>query len=79
VVSFTPLLHYPGKAPPPSIHLIGDSVGPRAGLNDMEEWKFFTLPELELGPLGRPTRNQSLYRLITEKSMGDYYVGYKRV
>jgi hypothetical protein len=27
------------------------------------EEKFFTLPELELRPLGTPARNQSLYRL----------------
>jgi hypothetical protein len=26
-------------------------VDPRAGLDDMEKWKFFTLPGLELPPL----------------------------
>jgi hypothetical protein len=36
-------------------------VGPRAGLYDME--KFLTLPGLELRPLRRPARSQSLYRL----------------
>jgi hypothetical protein len=25
-------------------------VGPRAGLDDMEKWKFLTLPGLELNP-----------------------------
>jgi hypothetical protein len=38
-------------------------VGPRAGLYDMEKRKFLTLPGLELRPLGRPARSQSLYRL----------------
>jgi hypothetical protein len=38
-------------------------VGPRAGLDDVEKRKFLTLPGLELRPLGRPARNQSLYRL----------------
>jgi hypothetical protein len=38
-------------------------VTPGAGLDDVEKRKFFTLPGLELRPLGRPARNQSLYRL----------------
>jgi hypothetical protein len=38
-------------------------VDPRAGLDDVEERKFLTLPGLELLPLGRPARSQSLYRL----------------
>jgi hypothetical protein len=38
-------------------------VDPRAGLDDLEKRKFFTLPELELRPLSRPVRSQSLYRL----------------
>jgi hypothetical protein len=33
------------------------------GLDDVEMWKFLTLPGLELRPLGRPARSQSLYRL----------------
>jgi hypothetical protein len=37
-------------------------VGPKAGLEDVERRKFFTLQGLELRPLGRPTRSQSLYR-----------------
>jgi hypothetical protein len=44
-------------------HWIGGWVGPRAGLDDIENWKFFSPPELELGPLGRPACSQSLYRL----------------
>jgi hypothetical protein len=28
-------------------------MGPRAGLDEMEKWKFLTLPELELRPLAR--------------------------
>jgi hypothetical protein len=42
---------------------IGGWVGPRAGLNDMENRKFLTLQRLEHRPLGRPVRNQSLCRL----------------
>jgi hypothetical protein len=38
-------------------------VAPRAGLKDVEKRKFIILPELELRPLGRPARSQSLYRL----------------
>jgi hypothetical protein len=38
-------------------------VYPRAGLDDVEERKFSTLPGLELRPLGRPARSLSLYRL----------------
>jgi hypothetical protein len=38
-------------------------VGPRAGLDDVEKRKFLTLPGLELQPLGRQARSQSLYRL----------------
>jgi hypothetical protein len=38
-------------------------VGPRAGLDDVEKRKFLVLPELELQPLGRPARSQSLSRL----------------
>jgi hypothetical protein len=46
-----------------STHLIGVWVDPRAGLDDVEKRKFFTLPGLELRPLGRPACSQSLYRL----------------
>jgi hypothetical protein len=45
------------------IHWIGGWVDPRAGLDDAENRKFFTLPGLELPTLGRPARSQSLYRL----------------
>jgi hypothetical protein len=38
-------------------------VGPRAGPDDVEKRKFLTMPGLELRPLGRPARSQSLYRL----------------
>jgi hypothetical protein len=38
-------------------------MDPRAGLEDMEKRKFLNLPGLELRPLGRPARSQSLYRL----------------
>jgi hypothetical protein len=35
---------------------------PSAGLDDMQKRKFVTLPGLQLRPLGRPVRSQSLYR-----------------
>jgi hypothetical protein len=38
-------------------------VDPSAGLDVVEKRKFLTLPGLELRPLGRPGRSQSLYRL----------------
>jgi hypothetical protein len=38
-------------------------VGPRAGLNDVEKRNFLSPPGLELRPLGRSARSQSLYRL----------------
>jgi hypothetical protein len=38
-------------------------VDPRVGLEDVEKRKFLILPGLELRPLGRPARSQSLYRL----------------
>jgi hypothetical protein len=47
----------------PSTHWIEGWVAPRAGLDDVEERKFFTLPGFELRPLGRPVRKKSLYRL----------------
>jgi hypothetical protein len=51
------------KEPAPGTHWIGGWVDPSAGLDDMEKWKFFTLPGLELRPLGRSARSQTLYRL----------------
>jgi hypothetical protein len=47
VVSFTPLPLYPRERAP-GTHFIGGWVHPRASLDDMEKWKFFTLPGLEL-------------------------------
>jgi hypothetical protein len=54
-------LSWPRRAP--SIHRIGGWVGPRAGLDGMEKWKFLTLPGLELRPLDHAARIQSLCRL----------------
>jgi hypothetical protein len=42
-------------------------VNPRAGLGDVGKRKFLTLKGLELRPLGRPARSQSLYRLRYKK------------
>jgi hypothetical protein len=54
-------LYYGERAPGP--HWIGGWEGPRAGLDDIENRKFLTLPGLELRPLDRPARSQSLYRV----------------
>jgi hypothetical protein len=60
-------LQAPAALPPteraPGTHWIGGGVGPKAGLDDMEERKFLPILGLELRPLGRPARSQSLYRL----------------
>jgi hypothetical protein len=47
----------------PVTYRTGGWVDPRAVLDETEERKFLTLPGVELRPLGRPTRSQSLYRL----------------
>jgi hypothetical protein len=52
----------------PGIHWIGGWVGHRVGLDDVEKRTFLTLPGLELRPLGRPARSQSLYRLGYRKT-----------
>jgi hypothetical protein len=55
-------------------------VGPRAGLDDVEKRKFLYLPGLELRPLGRPLRSQSLYRLhypVSITSVSVYYTTYR--
>jgi hypothetical protein len=53
----------------PGTNWIGGWVDPRAGLDDVEKWKFLTVLGLELRPLGRPARSHSLYRL---RSPGSY-------
>jgi hypothetical protein len=47
----------------PGTHCIGSWVGPRTCLDSVEKRKFLTLSVLELRPLGRLARSQSLYRL----------------
>jgi hypothetical protein len=47
----------------PGTHWIGGWVDPRAGLDNMEKWKFLPPPGLELRPLGRAARSQPRYRL----------------
>jgi hypothetical protein len=48
-------------------------VGPRTGLDDVEKRKFLTLPGLELRPLRRLDRSQSLYRLNYPDSSSQKY------
>jgi hypothetical protein len=52
---------------------IGGGVSSTAGLDDVEKIKFLTLPGLELQPLCRPTRNQSLYQLRYSGSQKNKY------
>jgi hypothetical protein len=47
----------------PGTNSIGGGANSRTGLDDMEKWKFLTLPGLELRPLSPPACSQSLYRL----------------
>jgi hypothetical protein len=47
----------------PGTHWIGGWVDERAALDEVKKRKFLTLPGLELQPIGRPSRGQSLYRL----------------
>jgi hypothetical protein len=62
VVSFTAGPFYLlGKNP--DTHWTGGLVGPRASLDEVEKRKLLTVPGLELRPLDRPARSQSLYRL----------------
>jgi hypothetical protein len=49
----------------PGTLCIGGWVNPRAGLDGLKKRKFLTLPGLELQPLCRPARSQSLSRLPT--------------
>jgi hypothetical protein len=57
----------PGRFTPgeraPGTHWIGGWVHLSAGVDDLEKRKFLTLPGLELRPISRPSRSQSLYWL----------------
>jgi hypothetical protein len=53
---------------------IGGWVDPRVGLEYVEKRKFLTLPGLELRPLGRPARSQSLYRVRYLESYFEMYI-----
>jgi hypothetical protein len=64
-------LHAPTALPPRKESPEG-WVGPRAGLDDVEERKFLILPGLELRPLARPTRSQSLYRLRYQARLSEF-------
>jgi hypothetical protein len=50
-------------SPRKNTHWIWGWVGPRAGMDDMEKWKFLPPSGSEIRPLGRPSHSQSLYRL----------------
>jgi hypothetical protein len=52
----------PGERAPGTLWT-GSWVDSRAGLDEVEKRKFLPLPGLEIRPLGRPARSQSLYRL----------------
>jgi hypothetical protein len=67
----------PGEEPH-GTHWIEDWVDRRAGLDDMEKWKFLTLPGLGLRHLGRPAFSQFLYRLRYPGSYRKSYIN-KRI
>jgi hypothetical protein len=54
-------------------HWIGGWVDQRAGLDNTEIRKFLTLTGLELRPLGRSVRSQTLYRLRYSTDGGGGY------
>jgi hypothetical protein len=49
-------------------------VAPRAGLDDVDKSKFFTLPGLELRHIFHPSRSQSLYRLRYSGSVVEHNI-----
>jgi hypothetical protein len=59
VISFTLRPLYPREITP-GTHSTGGRMGPRTDLDDVERRKIFLPPGLELKPLGRPVRSQSL-------------------
>jgi hypothetical protein len=62
----------PGKEPPVT-HWTGGWVNPRTGLDDVDMRNFLIIPGLEIRPLGRPDRSQSLCRLRYPGSWGTLY------
>jgi hypothetical protein len=52
----------------PRTHWKGGWVGSRAGLDDVKKRKIFPYKNSNSDPLGRPPRNQSLYRLTYPES-----------
>jgi hypothetical protein len=54
---------YP-REKPPGTHWIEDWVDTRVGVNDMEKWKFLTLPGLELQPVGREALPSRYVRIM---------------
>jgi hypothetical protein len=57
----------------PGTHWIGGWVDPRAGLHNMEKWKFLIPSGLELRPLGCPASSKSLYWLRYPSTEGVYF------
>jgi hypothetical protein len=55
------LRHFtPGERAPDS-HSIGGWMGPRTGLDDVQNRKLLILPGLELRPLARPASSESVH------------------
>jgi hypothetical protein len=63
--------HFTPRERAHGIPWIGGWVGSGARLDDVEKWKFLTLPGLELRLLGRPARSQSIYRLIHSPGLSE--------
>jgi hypothetical protein len=62
-------LTFSGSPPPPGTRCVGGRMDLTAGLDELENRKFFTLPGLELRPVvvpARKHRRQSAYRLLAQ-------------
>jgi hypothetical protein len=66
-----PSIFTPGKEP--QYPLDRRLSGPQTSLDAVEKKKLLTLPGLELQPLSRPARNQSLYRLRYLGSLYNFF------
>jgi hypothetical protein len=58
--------HFTPRERVPGTRWIGGCVGPRAGLDNMEKWKFLPLLRLELQPLGPPDSRYTDYAISAQ-------------
>jgi hypothetical protein len=70
MVSFKPQPLYP-RGKNPFTHWIGSWVGPRAGLDEVQNKKFLTLPEHEPLPVVQPVASRYTYNAIPASWYGN--------